>query len=90
MRGDVKAMEKSGDHVEQTRNPDPAYVRQHTYYQALQDHYQSMMDHHRTLMEHHESMMEHHYLVQALYEEVLDAGRGTPNRQQTWQNYLVI
>src|SRR5256885_5514469 len=63
-----EAMEKPGEHAEQTHSLDPAYMRQHTYYQALQHHYQSMMHHRQTLMAHHESLMEHQYMVQALYE----------------------
>ena len=82
-----EAMEKPGEHAEQTHSLDPTYIRQHTYYQALQHHYQSVMHHRQTLMAHHESLMEHHSMVQALYEEVLDAERGTPNQQQTWQNF---
>ena len=76
-----EAMEKPGEHAEQTHSLDPAYMRQHTYYQALQHHYQSMMHHRQTLMAHHESLMEHQYMVQALYEEVLNSERGTPNQQ---------
>ena len=82
-----EAMEKPGEHAEQTHSLDPAYIRQHTYYQALQHHYQSVMHHPQTLMAHHESLMEHHYIVQVLYEEVLDAERGTPNQQQAWQTF---
>src|SRR5947209_20161970 len=80
---------ESGEHSEQTRRPDPEYVRNQAYYQALQNHYQAVRDHHHQLMYHHELLLDHHYIVQALYKDVLKSHRGRSNKEQSWQSYQI-